>query len=152
MKIRKPKIAYVPFSYPDYPRNIVNTLVDNSKKMLKEIGLDLIEVDPVITFRDVDAALSMLRKEEIDVIVANLISWIEPPNLIAVLKDFKQKPVILWSHTMFREAGELTTLGPLPAAGVIRETLEEMGFKFWFVWGMPEEEKLRTKISLYSCV
>ena len=145
-----PKVAYIPFSYPDYPREVVERFINASKDMLKDLGLDLIEVEPVIEFRDAEKAISALKEQDIDLIVANIISWIEAPNVIAVLKEFKDKPIVLWSHTMFKEKGKLLTLGPLPGAGVVREALEEMGFKFWFLWGMPEEDHVKLRISAYS--
>lgn len=49
---------------------------------------------------------------------------------------------------MFKEGGETLTLGPLPAAGVIRETLEQMGFKF--IWGMPSEREVETEIKAFA--
>lgn len=146
----KARVAYVPFSYPDYPRDLVERFMNESKEMLRGIGLDFIDLDPVITFKDVSKAVSRLRGEEFDLIIANIVSWVEAPNVIAVLEEFKHKPILLWSHTMFRQDGELLTLGPLPGAGVIRQSMEEMGFRFWFVWGMPWEDNVRSRIAFYS--
>ena len=146
------RVAYIPFSYPDYPRDLVNRFIEKSEEMLRDLGLEVVKAEPVIELSDASRAISMIRGHDIDLIVANLVSWVEAPNVIAVLREFRDKPLILWSHTMFKEGEELLTLGPLPGAGVLRETLEEMGFRFWFIWGMPEEERVRSKISLYARV
>jgi L-fucose isomerase-like protein len=42
------------------------------------------------------------------------------------------------------------TLGALPAAGVLRETLEEMEANFSFVYGMPAEQELMKQVSSYA--
>jgi L-fucose isomerase-like protein len=44
-----------------------------------------------------------------------------------------------------KDSGWLT-IGPLPAAGILRQTLEEMGATFKFVWGMPGEKALESQI------
>ncbi|MBS7612553.1 hypothetical protein KEJ27_10225, partial [Candidatus Bathyarchaeota archaeon] len=79
-----------------------------------------------------------------------IVSWVDAPNVIAVLREFPHKPILLWSHTVFKEGGETLTLGPMPGAGVVRETLEQMGFKFKFIWGMPGEEGVEREIKVFA--
>jgi len=146
----KIRVAYIPFGYPDYPRDLINRFLEESKNMLKDLKFEVVETRPVIVFEEAEEAAADLDGKQFDLIIANIISWVEAPNVIAVLERFKHKPIILWSHTMFKEGRELLTLGPLPGAGVLRETLEEMGFKFWFVWGMPWEERVKSDIAFYS--
>ncbi len=148
--MKKPTVAFLPFSYPDYPRELVEEFIDDSKKMLNEIGLNVIEVKPVIEWKDSKSALRNLLKEDFDGIIATIVSWVEAPNVIAVLREFKDRPIILWSHTMFKRNGELLTLGAIPGAGVVKESLEEMGIKASFIWGMPWEEEVRKKLQLFS--
>jgi len=145
----KPRVGFVPFSYPDYPRELVIEFAKKSEETLRDIGLDVIATDPIITWNDVESALKLLRSEDLDSIIAAIISWVEAPNVIAVLKEFLNKPIVLWSHTMFMKNNELLTLGPLPGAGVIKESLEEMGIKFRFIWGMPDEKGIKDKLKLF---
>ena len=98
----KPRIGYIPFSYPDYPSDLVREFIEESVKSIRGLGVNVVEARPVISFQDVDKVISDLRGEELDLIVANLISWVEAPNVIAVLQEFKDKPILLWSHTMFK--------------------------------------------------
>jgi len=119
---------------------------------LRELGIDVVATQPVIVYKDVERALKDVRGEDIDFVIAVVLSWLEAPNVIAVLKEFSSKPILLWSHTMFKEKGEWLTLGPMPGAGVIRETLEEMGFKFKFVWGMPDSKEVKNAIKSFAKV
>ena len=86
---------------------------------------------------DVVPAMAMLRSVEHDAIVALVVSWVEPPLFVATLRPFFGETILLWSHTIYQENGVGLTLGALPAAGVLRETLEEMEVRFVFVYGMP---------------
>ena len=139
---RKVRVACVPFGYPDYPRGELDRLIAASADALAEMGLDVIKVPAVIVAADVEPALQALRASEYDAIVAVLVSWVEAPLLVATLRPFRSRPVLLWSHTTFMDGASRITLGALPAAGVIRETLQEMQFCFRFVYAMPGEPVL----------
>lgn len=145
-----PLAAFIPFGYPDYPRAYLDRFTQESVGFLKELGINLVSTEPVIVYDDTERALKDIRTKDVDFVVAVVLSWIEAPNVIAVLKEFSHKPVLLWSHTMFKENGQWLTLGPMPGAGVLRETLEEMGFKFKFVWGMPGDEKIKKELETFS--
>jgi len=143
---RKPRLACVPFGYPDYPRDDLARMSAASGDALAAMGFDVVRVPPVIVPADVPPALQALRGEEYDAIVAVLISWVEAPLLVSTLRPFRGRPLLLWSHTTYMDGDSRVTLGALPAAGVIRETLEEMGFAFRFVYGMPGEPGLAARI------
>jgi L-fucose isomerase-like protein len=143
---RKPKLACVPFGYPDYPREILAGMSAASGDALEQMGMDVVRVPPVIVPSDVEPALRMLRSETYDAIVPVLISWVEAPLLVATLRPLRTRPMLLWSHTTYMDGDSRVTLGALPAAGVIRESLEEMGFRFRFAYGMPGEATLADRI------
>jgi len=145
-----PRVVCVPFGYPDYPKDAVARRIAESTAALSSMGMDVIVCPAVIAREDVERAVDVLRRERSDVIIAVLVSWVEPPVLMAVLRPFQHHPVVLWSHTTFVEDGSLVTLGALPAAGVIRETLEEMGFRFAFTYGMPGDARVDADISIFA--
>ncbi len=142
----KPRVICLPFGYPDYPRTDVDRWVAESVRALAAMGLDVVPATPVIVPADVEPALEALRRGDYDCIVAVLITWVEAPLLVATLRPFRHVPVLLWSHTTYMDGPSRVTLGALPAAGVIRETLEEMDFRFSFVYGMPGEAGLGSRM------
>ncbi len=146
MPLRTPRAACIAFGYPDYPSSVLHRMIDDSRLALERMGLDILPAPPVITFEDVEPARAFLHREEYDAIILVLVSWVEAPLLIATLRAFRTTPLVLWSHTTYMDGGSRVTLGALPAAGVIRETLEEMSFRFRFVYGMPDEAKLTSHI------
>jgi L-fucose isomerase len=99
---------------------------------------------------DVARAVEQLRKAEYDTIIALVVSWVEPPLFVATLRPFFDQPILLWSHTIYFEHGIGLTLGALPAAGVLRETLEEMEARFAFVYGMPDEPALMQAVRSFA--
>ena len=150
MQADKPKAVLVPFGYPGYPDSYLTRFTKNSVEVLEELGVNLQCSSIVKTRPDAVEARETLRKNDFDFLIVLLLSWIEAPNVIDVVDEFSNRPILLWSHTMFREGDEWMTLGPMPAAGVIRQTFEELGLNFKFVYGMPEEEKVRREMSLFA--
>ena len=146
----KPKAVLVPFGYPGYPDSYLTRFTKESVKVLEELGVNLQCSSIVKTRPDAVEATKTLRKGDFDFLIVLILSWLEAPNVIDVVDEFSDRPILLWSHTMFKEGDEWMTLGPMPAAGVIRQTFEELGLNFKFVYGMPEEEKVRREISLFA--
>jgi len=150
MQDNKPKAALVPFGYPGYPDSYLERFRAESVKALRELGIG-VSCSPMVKVRqDAGGVIQALRKEDFDFLVVLVLSWIEAPNVVDVVEEFRGRSILLWSHTMFKEGEEWMTLGPMPGAGVIRQTFEELGLNFKFVYGMPEEERVRSQVSLFS--
>jgi L-fucose isomerase-like protein len=145
-KLSPPRVAVIPFAYPDYPPLDIQRQIEQSLKMVEVSGVQVIPIPAVITSNDVPKALAMLRSLDFDLLLALLVSWTEAPLFVATLKPFFSKPILLWSHTIYSEDGVGLTLGALPAAGVLRETLEEMEAHFWFMYGMPGDPGLEKTV------
>jgi L-fucose isomerase-like protein len=139
----KPRAMLVPFGYPDYPQGLLYRFLEQSKEVILANGLQLLSTPPVIVEDDVARTRRSLQETDYDFLVVLLLSWVEAPLLVATLEDrLTNTPIVLWSHTTFEGDGEQLTLGPLPAAGVIRQTLEEMGAQFKFIYGQPDSPEV----------
>jgi len=146
------KAILIPFGYPGYPEEYLNRFTQESRDTITGLGIEL-KVTPIVIVRsDIAEAQEALRSEDYDFIIPLILTWLEVPNVIEAIQEMFHKPILLWSHTMFRENGELLTLGPIPAAGVLREAFEELGVRFRFIYGMPWEEKIKTEIKDFAVI
>ena len=145
-----PSVLVVPFAYPDYPASTVQGQIDASCRALSAAGLNVACAPAVISADDVPPALQRLRQADYDLILALVVSWVEAPLFVATLRPFFGQPLLLWSHTTFSQDGVGLTLGALPAAGVLRQTLEEMEASFEFVYGMPDDSRLMPRILSFA--
>ncbi|MCX7730861.1 MAG: hypothetical protein N2205_06560, partial [Candidatus Caldatribacterium sp.] len=150
MRRNNPRVLLVPFGYPDYPIELLHRFLQMSRDMLTGMNLEVGELSPILVWRDVAPAVEKIRCSDHDALVALLLSWVEAPNVVATLRDFFHQPILLWAHTPFMENGERLTMGALPAAGVIRETLEEMEANFKFVFGLPDDAWVRREVESYA--
>lgn len=144
------KLVVIPFSYPFYPKEIIENQINESKKLLS--SLSPIFLDTVFDRGDIDKVADSLRLEKPDLVVALLVSWIEAPNLIDTLREYFGKPLVLWSHTTIQLAGRKQTVGAFVAAGVIKQTLEDFDVPFTFVYGKPSDKGVLSEIKKVYCV
>ena len=145
--MRKTRVAMVPFTYPDYPPDVVSRFIEASKQTVAGIEPEVLVTNRVASLEEATTARRQVLESDPDLIIALLVSWVEAPNLVACLRDFFHKPILLWSHTTYKEDNVGLTLGAIPAAGVIRETLDEMGASFRFIYGMPDDPKIAEQIA-----
>ncbi|MCL5985570.1 MAG: hypothetical protein M1371_03290 [Actinobacteria bacterium] len=146
----RPEGIVVPFGYPDYPGEKVQYFLDESIKSLNSLDISWKVTNPVISFEDVDKAKSIIRSNDFDFIVCLLLTWVEAPNVIATLGEFKHIPLFFWSHTTYQDNGETITLGAIPGASILREIFEEYGFNFHFAWGMPGSREVISQLDTFT--
>jgi L-fucose isomerase-like protein len=149
---RKPKAVMVPFGYPGYPGDLVDRLQKESEDMLRAQDIDVVTVPRVTVWADAKKTAAELRKHECDFVVVLILSWLEALNVIETVQEQFNKPILLWSHTMFEQDGEKLNIGAVAGVGVIREAFEEFGLRFRFVWGMPNEERVQQQVKSAASV
>jgi len=140
----------IPFGYPGYPSEILNKFRDRSHDHLKRLGIAVTPTATVIDFADARRIRDEVNKEDCEFVVVVVLSWLEAANVIEVLRDLSHKPILLWSHTMWEEKGKYLTLGPIPAAGVLRQAFEELRYKFKFVYGEPGDQGLDEDMAVFA--
>ncbi len=149
-KISAPNALVVPFCYPDYPTEVIKKQIRDSELALKNTGLDVHMAPSVLSLDDVSPAAEFIKSTKYDVIIALVVSWVEAPWVMAVLRPYLKQPILLWSQTYYTENNVGISLGALPASGVLRETLEEVNANFAFMYGMPDDSQLMQDIYVYA--
>ena len=148
--MKKPKAVMIPFGYPGYPPELLKRFRDASVKHLKRLGIDLVTTPTVIEFADTRKVRQQARKEDFDFVVVLVLSWLEAPNVVEAVRDFAHKPLLLWSHTMYKEKDQWLTLGPIPGATVLRQAFEELRWNFKFVYGQPGDRQLDDEMTTFA--
>ena len=150
--LKNPKAVLVPFGYPGYPIELLKRFTDESEQFIISLGID-VEITPIVIepVTDVPKARNAIAEvHDADFVIPLILSWLEAPNVLDSIQEVINKPLLLWSHTMWDDGDGLLTLGPIPGAAVIRQTFEELGLNFKFIYGMPGEERLKEPITLFA--
>ncbi len=146
----KPRAVLIPFGYPGYPQELLDRFSQESIELIEGLDIELTALDQVIAHDDARRAARELAGVDADFIVVLILSWVEAPNVMTAVGEHLHKPILLWSHTTWKENGRTLTLGPIPGAGVIRGTLEQMGANFKFVYSQPDSPSVRAGIALFA--
>ena len=144
----------VPFGYWGYPKELIDRLQQDSEDMIRSLDIEVTTVSRVNEWKEARHTAAEIRQQDYDFVIVLLATWVEAQILIETLQDEFDRPILLWSHTMFPsdDGREMHNLGAVAGMGVIRETFEELGLKFKFVWGMPDSKKVQKQVKLYADV
>ena len=121
-------------------------LIVNSKKALKNAGMELVEYDTVIsTKKEAKTCLGKFKKmDEIDAIVLFSGTWVWSAHLIASIRDFSSsgKGIVLWTNP--------GSQGWRPVGGMVMQgALKEIGLNHRYVYGSYADPKEIEKITSY---
>jgi len=148
--MKKPKVLMIPFGYPGYPDEVMKRFRNESVQHLRNLGMTVKAMPNVIDFDDARKLRAEVAGKDCEFVVVVVLSWLEATNVIEVVRDLAHKPILLWSHTMWKEKGQTWTLGPIPGAAVLRQAFEELGWRFRFVYGQPGDKSLDEDIRVFS--
>jgi L-fucose isomerase-like protein len=139
---------------PAYTQDTIELLkkvAESAKEALISMGIKVTaKAGPVIELSDVDPAVAALKCEDFDFLTALLPSWAEPPMIVNTLMHFRNRPILLWTLSSFKEKGVL--IAPAGAAGMsaVMQPLKTMDFKIKMVFGNPDSDDVRREIVRYA--
>jgi L-fucose isomerase-like protein len=139
---------------PAYTQDTIELLkkvAESAKEALISMGIKVTaNAGPVIELSDVDPAVAALKREHFDFLTALLPSWAEPPMIVNTLMHFRNRPILLWTLSSYKEKGVL--IAPAGAAGMsaVMQPLKTMGFKIKMVFGNPDSDDVHKGIVSYA--
>jgi len=126
---------------------IDQSVIDSSKKVLKDRGIELVEHDIVIASKQEakDALLNMKHDESIDCLILFSGTWVWASHMIAAVRDYAKsgRPILIWTHS--------GSQGWRPVGGfVMHGALLEVGIEHTFVYGAANDEEQIDKIVAFA--
>ncbi len=131
------RAAFVCFGEVNTPKEIILRKSRAAKLKLEEKGLDLIAVDYVSDDpegRDVAFALDALAGQDFDLLIVCIAGWIPSHAVISVIRDYRHKPMVLWGLCGWTEGVRLVTTADQAGTSALRKPMEDMGFRFLYVY------------------
>lgn len=138
-------------SFKGYPEERINKLLDESVDEIKKYHVNANVLGPIFTFKDAKNIRIKGVNNNYDFVVLLMITWTEAADMFYLIKDFLNKPVLLWSHTMWKEEDEKKQqhFGAVAGVGVVKKSLKDFGANFKFIYGMPGEKRIREELDLF---
>lgn len=139
------KAGFVGFGEVNTPREVVNQKTAEAKLLLDQNGFYLVTTDSVTDDEkgeEAQRAIIDLKKEEFDFLIVCLTGWIPSHTVIQVISEFKEKPMVLWglAGNSRNEYGKLSTTAAQAGTTAIRKPMEDMGYKFKYVYDFPDSD------------
>ena len=133
-------VGFVGFGEVNTPRNIIETKCNAARAALAGLGVALLETAPVSNDpagNDVRRAIADLSAKRMDVLVVCIAGWIPTHAVISVISEFKHLPMLLWGLAGYYEGGRLITTADQAGTTALRKTMEDLGYRFSFVYDCP---------------
>ena len=133
-------VGFVGFGEVNTPRNIIETKCTAARAALAGLGVALLETAPVSddpAGNDVRRAIADLSAKRMDVLVVCIAGWIPTHAVISVISEFKHLPMLLWGLAGYYEGGRLITTADQAGTTALRKTMEDLGYRFSFVYDCP---------------
>ncbi|MDD3840199.1 MAG: hypothetical protein PHP06_06455 [Clostridia bacterium] len=122
---------------------IDDSIIQKSKKALKERGVDLVEHDVIVaTKQEAKEALGKMKHDDnVDCVILFTATWVWAAHLIAAVRDFAAtgKGVLIWTNP--------GSQGWRPVGGLVMHgALLEVGIQHKFVYGSADDAKEVDKV------
>ena len=135
-KLRAIKAAFVGFGEVNTPREIIERKCSNAREQIEAHGIEIIWANPVTDDRegrDVAKARMELANKDFDFLIVCVAGWIPSHAVIAVIDDYKHKPMLLLGLTGWQEQGRFITTADQAGTSALRKPMADLGYKFKYV-------------------
>jgi L-fucose isomerase-like protein len=132
------KAGYVSFGTEFYVPEKLRAITAKAEKQLADAGIDLVRTDPVVALGEEERAIRDLKAGSWDLLIANVMNWIDPRAATRILYEFRDRPTVLYSLGGFTEGD--TLISPAAGAGstALRYPLERWNVKFKYLFNGPD--------------
>lgn len=137
MILRKPRAGFVGFGEVNTPRDIIERKCHAAEKFLASNGIEVSATAPVSddpAGNEPTRAVKELSGKEFDYLVVCIAGWIPSHAVIRIVSEFAHRPILLWSLSGWMENGRLLTTADQAGAAALRKPMEDMGFRFKYVY------------------
>ncbi len=147
------KVAFIGFGEVNTPIEILESKCAAAEQALKEEGLDLISVYPVVDDyeeKDVQKALAALKGQEFDALVLCIAGWIPTHAVVKVTEPFRHKPMVLWGLCGWMEGDRLVTTADQAGTSALRKTLFDLGYNFTYIYDIIGKKTNSKKVADFA--
>ncbi|MEI6779557.1 MAG: hypothetical protein WCQ21_01440 [Verrucomicrobiota bacterium] len=133
-------VGFVGFGEVNTPREIIGKKCAAARAILAGLDITLLETPPVSddpAGNDVRRAIADLSAKRMDVVVVCIAGWIPTHAVISIISEFKHLPMLLWGLAGYYENGRLITTADQAGTTALRKTMEDLGYRFTFVYDCP---------------
>jgi L-fucose isomerase-like protein len=154
MKMKmKNKIGYVCFGEVNTPYERLEIKHDHALASLNILDSDIIDAGIVIddkAYVAADSAIQRLLGQDMDCLILCVAGWIPTHAVIRVTDAFRHTPMILWGLCGWYDGTHIVTTADQAGTTAIRPVLEELDYRFKFVYSVMGESEPISEIASFA--
>lgn len=146
------KAGYVSFGTMFYEPGNLAMISARAEKQLEAAGIELIKTQPVFgETTEPERAIRELKAKPWDLLIVNIINWVDTRGVFRVLHEFKNEPMVLYSFGGFTDENG-TLISPAAGAGStsLRLPMQQMGIRFKYLFNGPDMPMNTTGIQKFG--
>ncbi len=136
MKLKR-LVGFVAFGEVNTPLEKLREKHDQALAALADPDYEILDGGLVIDDPDygtADAAVCRLQSGAFDALVLCICGWVPTHAVVRVADTFRHLPMMLWGLCGWKERGKLVTTAEQAGTTALRATLQELGYRFKFVY------------------
>ena len=152
----KANVVMLSVGEQQYPQEYLDQVISEIDTEVGKMDCNLIGCYKIMNFSDAEKVADALKDQKVDLFIAKFVSWHITINIMHVLKNFRDVPVLIWGIGGFiDETGKLHA--PAAGAGITGfiPVAKEFGFKYKIIMEEPgaahEYEQVADYIHAVSC-
>lgn len=149
----KNNIGFVCFGEINTPHERLKIKHDQALEDLKALDACILDAGIVIDDADyntADAAIRQLNAQEVSCLILCVAGWVPTHAVIHVTDEFREIPMILWGLCGWYEGSHIVTTADQAGTTALRPALEEMGYRFKFVYSVMGEPQPIDEIASFA--
>lgn len=138
----KLKVGFVSLAKPNFDMEDAKQVFLKSVKMLKDLGIEVIKTDELITDSlEIDRVVAMFKEESIDVVIIQNGTFAGGEFAANLVKEINVH-IVLWAIKEPLFAGGKPKFNSLCGANLNASLLIKMGKRFKFLYGNPDDKEI----------
>jgi L-fucose isomerase-like protein len=135
-RMRNVKAGFVGFGEVNTPRELIERKCAEACAQLEAEHIELMTTAPVSDDRegrDVARACKELAGSDFDLLIVCVAGWIPSHAVIAIIDQFRHKPILLWGLSGWIDGDRLVTTAAQAGTTALRKPMQDMGYCFKYV-------------------
>ncbi len=141
MKVQPTKVIILSVGDAQYPQDALGKVIESVREGVATLpSAEVVGAYTIMDDKDADIVASEVSEKIFDAIIVNYVSWHITPYVMRTLKNYKEKPILVWGIGGWTDAsGKL--IAPAAAAGTtaLVPVLKELEYKYMVINQKPDE-------------
>lgn len=141
MKVQPTKVIILSVGDAQYPQDALGKVIESVREGVAALpSAEVVGAYTIMDDKDADIVASEVLEKIFDAIIVNYVSWHITPYVMRTLKNYKEKPILVWGIGGWTDAsGKL--IAPAAAAGTtaLVPVLKELEYKYMVINQKPDE-------------